>query len=96
LAGFGGKDAWKSIAVEKFVSEAGWYFKTLAVQEIGKSEFREDWKSTKLVLYPTRMAALNQTLTGLFVDQMRLGEKLRKQDRFARVRKEGSKSGREP
>ena len=31
---------WQSIANESYIREAGWYFKTLAVQEVG-----EDWKA---------------------------------------------------
>lgn len=32
-----GVQKWQSIANESYIKEAGWYFKTLAVQEIGKS-----------------------------------------------------------
>ncbi len=31
------KEDWRLMAGEPFVSEAGWYFKTLAVQEVGKT-----------------------------------------------------------
>ena len=30
------KARWRDLAKEPYVSDAGWYFKTLAVQEIGK------------------------------------------------------------
>ena len=32
----GNDSDWRSTAREPYVSEAGWYFKTLAVQEIGE------------------------------------------------------------
>ena len=32
----GNDSDWRSTAGEPYVSEAGWYFKTLAVQEIGE------------------------------------------------------------
>lgn len=31
-----GAQKWQSIANESYIREAGWYFKTLAVQEIGE------------------------------------------------------------
>ena len=31
-----GKQQWMKFANETYIKEAGWYFKTLAVQEIGK------------------------------------------------------------
>jgi len=35
-----GAQKWQSIANESYIREAGWYFKTLAVQEIGKFKFQ--------------------------------------------------------
>ena len=32
-------DHWKRYANESYIKEAGWYFKTLAVQEIGENMF---------------------------------------------------------
>lgn len=34
---------WENSANESYVREAGWYFKTLAVQEVGKNEFYKAW-----------------------------------------------------
>ena len=37
-----GQQQWMKFANETYIKEAGWYFKTLAVQEIGKGTFVND------------------------------------------------------